>query len=118
MFIQLEQKNNYVIIKLKGRIDAFNFELVETKLKTLQKLGKKNIAIDLSQVEFINLRATLTIEALAKEFRENQGQIFIIGNNQRTSLLKRTFSKEVVFTDTEEQLIQYINRPTPEDSHA
>lgn len=110
MFIHLEQKKSYVVIKLKGRIDAFNFELVESKLKTLQKSGKKNIAIDLTQVEFINLQATLTIENLARDLKEVAGQIYIIGNNQRTSLLKKTFSQEVIFADSEDNLLQLIEQ--------
>lgn len=108
MFIEIEQKNKYVLIKLEGRLDAFNFEIVETKLKTLYKSGKRFIALDLHKIDFINLHATLTIEHLAQDFLDQKGQIFIIGKNQRTDLLKKTFQNQVIFFQNESELSEHL----------
>lgn len=100
MLIQVEQKSFYVLVTLRGRIDAFNLEQVKGKMRTLIKAGKKYLALELSEVGFLSLAATLEFEKIANELQEKSGQLYIVGDNQRTNLLQKTFRKNVVFVKT------------------
>ncbi|HND85405.1 MAG TPA: STAS domain-containing protein [Pseudobdellovibrionaceae bacterium] len=106
MFVQVEQKSFYVLVTLRGRVDSFNLEFVKIKLRTLIKSGKKFIALDLQNVEFLGLAASLEFENTANELQNHKGHLYIIGNNQRTSLLQRTFQKHVTYISNETEVRQ------------
>ncbi len=100
MLIQFEQKKDFILVHVHGRIDSFNLDLVQHKLTTAAKSGKSHIVLNLQEVEFIGLAATLALEKLAENLKERHGSLSIVGDNQRTSLLKRTFGERITFANT------------------
>lgn len=78
MEISLNIENNWLIIDLNGRIDSFNYELVTDQVNTLLKMGKKKIAVELSDVVFLNLPSLRFFSGVAERLSKSGGALCFI----------------------------------------
>lgn len=61
------------ILKLRGDLDASNFETVIAKAKELYELGTRHIVIDFSQVPFMGSSGLVALHSIALMMRGESG---------------------------------------------
>lgn len=88
MEVVLSEKEKWIVVTVKGRVDSFNQQIVEQKLKTLSKAGQKWIALDLQNVPYLSLSAAWSIARLELYIKNQAGDLAFISQSQ---YLKKLF---------------------------
>ncbi len=94
MDVTLATKGPWIVVGVKGRIDAFNYELLSTRLSTLRRVGKKQIAIDLSKVSFLGIPAARLLASYAKSLSSSGGNLVVVTEAKRLLDLLHLFIPE------------------------
>ncbi|RME16432.1 MAG: anti-sigma factor antagonist [Bdellovibrio sp.] len=84
MDIEVCKKENGVLLSLMDRVDSFNYD--ETTRQIRSKVSPKRnkvIAIDLSKVQFLSLKAIRFLHQMAKEAKENGGSLALVGVSEK-----------------------------------
>lgn len=83
MDLQLDIDQGWVVIRLSGRIDSFNYDDITSKIQTLFRMGKRFIAIDLTDVTYLGLPSLRFLFQMAERLRKSSGQMLLISPNER-----------------------------------
>lgn len=94
MEILLEKNHNWVIVKLHGRIDSFNHNLVTGKVSTLVKMGKKKLALDVTDVNFVSLPFFRYIASTSQKLNSKGGVLALLGGNEQIKETLQLFNKK------------------------
>jgi anti-anti-sigma factor len=99
--LQVNRKDPWIVIDVFGRIDTFNNDLVADKLENLVRIGKRYLAINLSEVTFMNLSAVRSFANTAKKLQARNGKMALIGASDRIVENLRIFLKQDSFDAVE-----------------
>jgi anti-anti-sigma factor len=72
------------LVVLKTRVDAGTFDDLEVSLRNLRLQGKIFVALDLKLTRFISVSAIQSIVTVARELKEQGGEMVLIGPMERT----------------------------------
>lgn len=78
MDLTVAKEGKWVVVFARGRIDAFNQELLVQRFSTLIKAGCRYIAIDLSDVHHLSVPVARVLARYAKELRNQDGLLSVI----------------------------------------
>ena len=76
-----QEKPDYLIVTLEGRIDANSAKDLEQQSLTWIENGEKNIVLDLTSVNFISSAGLRVILVIAKKLEPVQGKVKLAGLN-------------------------------------
>ena len=93
-------RNQWIYIKAIGRLDNFTFETLAHRLRTLVQMGNKNIVIDLSNVDYINIASIRLLVSIAKKLKNNDGELQLLGSNNKVLSLVEFFGKKYITFQT------------------
>lgn len=113
MDLQLDINQGWVVVSLSGRIDSFNYDDITSKIQTLVRMGKKYLAIDLKEVNYLGLPSLRFLYQMAEKLENAQGQLALLSPSEK--LLK---SIEIMNHPKKFQLaatIAELNLPQGED---
>lgn len=109
MGMQLRQQDSWVIVRLEGRVDSFNYELVSQKIAYLVRMGKTHIALDLQKVVFLSLPTLRFFAQVAQKLNAKSGSFTLIGCQSQLeeplSLFNRNQSMTLVRSEDELPLV-------------
>ncbi|MCB0365879.1 MAG: STAS domain-containing protein [Bdellovibrionaceae bacterium] len=83
MDIRLDIENGWVVIHLSGRIDSFNYDDVTSKIQTLFRMGKRFIALDLTDVTYLGLPSLRFLFQMAGRLQKASGQMMLISPSEK-----------------------------------
>ena len=83
MDISVQNRKQWVVLTVRGRIDSYTYEYLDDKINLLQRMGKKNIALDLRGVSFVNINGARLIAITAREVRSEGGHLALISPLER-----------------------------------
>ena len=98
MEISLNLKNGWVVVDLNGRVDSFNFELITEQITTLEKMGKKFIAIEMSDVNFLNLPSLRFFSSIAFRLKKSDGALALINPSSNLMEFIHLFNRKEAMT--------------------
>lgn len=88
MQLEITQTQEWELLKFPGRIDALNFGDFAQALD-LQVQRDKALALDLRQVQFLNIHAIRYIHHVAEEIVQKGARLALVGPTEK---MKRQFS--------------------------
>ena len=71
------------LLNLKTRVDTTSFEELQNSIRNLRLQGKMHIAIDMRQNRFLSVPAIQFIVAVARELKEQGGEIVLLAPNEK-----------------------------------
>ena len=77
MNLVIEEKENYAIMRLEGRIDATSAPILETKINELLGKGMVRLLIELSQVDYLSSAGLRFLLAATKKYKSYEGVLAI-----------------------------------------
>ncbi len=83
MDLQLDIDQGWVVVRLSGRIDSFNYDGISSKVQTLIRMGKKHLAIDLTEVNYLGLPSLRFFYQVASRLKNSEGQLALISPSQK-----------------------------------
>lgn len=75
MQIEVEKKNEVAVVSVSGSLDVSVQKNLKEELQQISETQEKDIILDLSQVSFIDSSCLGAMVALAKQLRQNRGDI-------------------------------------------
>lgn len=79
-----ESQVSWNLINLKTRVDAGSFEELQASIRDLRLQGKSHIALDMRLTKFFSVPAIQFIVAVARELKEQGGEMVLVGPNEKT----------------------------------
>jgi anti-sigma B factor antagonist len=86
--IDIETKNTYSIVHIKGEIDCYSCPILQEKLEEVIANGHLQIILDLTNLYFIDSTGLGTIAYTAQDIKGQNGQLHIICTHPQ---IKRIF---------------------------
>jgi len=83
MVVEYSDLDFGVLVNVKERVDAFNFDEAKARFTQAYELGRKFMAIDLTQAPFLSLQSIKFIHSLAVELEGRGGRLALIGPGQK-----------------------------------
>lgn len=79
-----DHENNIVVLEVKGEVDAFTAQILDTHLLDLLEHGKVRIVIDVSEMKFISSAGIRAILYAHKEAVQLGGEVRLAGPTDQT----------------------------------
>lgn len=92
MKITLEKKNNWLIYQVHGEVDSFTYPILAKELNVILRSGQKNIVMDLSNSERLNLTAYLFLAKSLNTLTDNDGRFYFYGASDEMIEILKLFS--------------------------
>jgi len=73
------------ITKMKGRLDAKTASLLQDELERLAKKGRHNIALEMSEVEFVSSRGLRVLSDTQILAKRHGGRLVLVNLNERVT---------------------------------
>lgn len=107
MEIVQNKKNDVIILSLKGRFSPAATGQVEEKVNEVINLGEKKLAIDFTELEYINSMGLRIILGATKKMRKLEGNIvlFALKDHIKEVFEMTGFSSIMTITSTEEEAL-------------
>ena len=77
MDITIQEKENYVLVTLNGRLDTSNYEDFSNQLNTFIESGTKFLVIDLKNLEYISSSGLRVFLSTLKTLRSIEGDVIL-----------------------------------------
>ena len=82
MDITTQEKENYVLVSLTGRLDTSNYEDFSKQLNTLIESGTKFLVINLNELKYISSSGLRVFLSTLKTLRAIEGDVVLCCMNQ------------------------------------
>lgn len=106
------EKGNYLLISLKGKLDAYHSEDIEDKLLPLIENYNKNFIIDFSEVDYISSAGLRLFMKISKMLEKTKKQIvFTYVNKHLTEIFEITGFNTIfkIFPDEESAADSFLS---------
>lgn len=102
-----EEKDDIVILRVKGELDALVAPRLKEKIIKLGEEGKSKFVIDFSELVHINSLAMGILRGRLREIRENGGDIKLINLNPHVATIFEMVGLDDIFEiyDTEDEAL-------------
>lgn len=92
MALQITKIQNWLLLSIRSRMDAFNFEEVATEIKELVDQGNQNLILDLSNTKFLSLKSIKFLSEVAVSLNQREGRLALLGLSQKLKRQLHTFA--------------------------
>lgn len=72
-----EKHDNYLIVRLNGKLDASSAPDLEKRLETLLNTGAKNFLLDFEELDYVSSVGLRVLLVLAKKCKASAGQVVL-----------------------------------------
>jgi len=76
--VEIEQKEQVPIVHISGEIDVYTCPELRSKLVEIIDTGKKNLILDLENIQYIDSTGLGTIAYTARTLEENSGNVMVV----------------------------------------
>ena len=83
MQLEVNEHNQWTVLSMFERVDAFHFDDVKSQMSTVMESGQLWVAIDLSRSRFISLPLIKYISAMAKNLEHKGGGLALLGISEK-----------------------------------
>jgi len=95
--MQTEEKNEIVILRITGELDALAAPKVKAKLIDMTDSGKKKFIIDLKNVDHINSLAMGILRGRLREVQEDSGDIKLLNLSEHLTSIFEMVGLDEIF---------------------
>ena len=78
---EVEEKDNVVIFRLEGRLDAISAPQFETKLQEQVEAGKKRLLLDFGRVDYLSSAGMRLLLSMTRRLKNEEGQLALCSLN-------------------------------------
>jgi len=109
--VEIEEKNEYPIIHIKGEVDVYTCPELKQKLKEVTDLKKEHLILDLENLQYIDSTGLGTIAHTAQHIESFNGHVHVICNKPQ---IKKIFEfsglqeKNITIYDTESAVLEKL----------
>jgi len=80
MSFEVSKNKSWVIFSIKDRLDAFNYDQFKSEMdKIVKEKGDHNLALQLSQTQFLSLPTIKYFSGVAEEIVKKGGKFALVG---------------------------------------
>jgi len=83
MKITTTHESRSEIVKMRGRLDAKTASILQDELERLAKKGRHNIALEMSEVEFVSSRGLRVLSDTHILAKKHGGKLVLVNVNER-----------------------------------
>ena len=76
--VEIEEKNQIPIVHISGEIDVYTCPELRSKLIEIIDTGKKNLILDLENIQYIDSTGLGTIAYTARTLEANSGNVLVV----------------------------------------
>lgn len=108
--IHEENKENLVVLRLEGRVDATSSPLLERKIASVIELGVKKILMDFSKVDYLSSAGLRLMLSGTKKLKTQEGRLVFSGiNDEVMEIIKMAgFEKILDLFSTEREAVKAL----------
>tara|TARA_B100001113_G_C20664914_1_gene429502 strand:- start:118 stop:465 length:348 start_codon:yes stop_codon:yes gene_type:complete len=109
--VEVEEKNNYPIVHIKGEIDVYTCPALQEKLNEIINRGELQVVLDLEDLQYIDSTGLGTIANTAQNIQDQNGEVHVICNKPQ---IKKIFEfsgleeKNITLYDTKSELVKKL----------
>ena len=109
--VEVEEKENYPIVHIKGEVDVYTCPALKEKLKEVVDRGQLQLVLDLEDLQYIDSTGLGTIAHTAQNIQDQNGQVHVICNKPQ---IKKIFEfsgleeKNITLYDTEAAVVEKL----------
>lgn len=111
--VQIHQYNNIKIVDILGTFDCYTAHKIRREFQKLIQEGNYNLVVNLSHVEFMNIKAIRVLVSVAGELFKHKGKMKICSLPERVERLFNLIGAKKVFPvykNEKEALKHFIRR--------
>ncbi len=108
MDIEVEERGNVMLIKVKGRLDAVTSPQLETKLSAIVDAGHQRLLLSFSGVDYLSSAGMRLLLAISKKLQGLEGKLVVceVAEGVMEVINMAGFHRILTITDTEAQALE------------
>ena len=83
MSFEVSQKKDWTVFSVEDRLDAFNGESFKAKMDKVMKKKASNVALELTNAQFISLPMIKYFSGVADQINEKGGKFALVGTPEK-----------------------------------
>lgn len=109
--VEIEQKQNYPVVHVKGEIDVYTCPQLRETLKQVIDEGQQHLILNLENTQYIDSTGLGTIAHTAQRIKDQEGQVHVICNKPQ---IKKIFEvsglekKNITLYETESDVLETL----------
>jgi anti-sigma B factor antagonist len=109
--VEIEEKENYPILYVKGEIDIYTCPALQEKIKEIIDTGQSQLILDLDDLQYIDSTGLGTIAHTAQSIKEKNGQVHVICNKPQIKKIFKVSGLEkrnITIYDTQTAVLEHL----------